>query len=35
MEIENRNQALASHTEDMAESLQAFLKRRTPSFSGH
>jgi enoyl-CoA hydratase/carnithine racemase len=35
LEIENRNQALTSRTEDMAEALQAFLERRTPTFSGH
>ncbi|MGH3152623.1 MAG: enoyl-CoA hydratase/isomerase family protein [Streptosporangiaceae bacterium] len=35
LEIENRNQALTSRTEDMTEALQAFLERRTPTFTGH
>jgi enoyl-CoA hydratase len=34
LEIENRNQALASRTDDMTEALQAFLERRSPTFSG-
>jgi enoyl-CoA hydratase len=34
LEVENRNQALASRTEDMNEALQAFVERRKPSFSG-
>jgi enoyl-CoA hydratase len=31
-EIENRNQILASRTEDMAEALHALRERRTPTF---
>jgi enoyl-CoA hydratase len=35
LEIENRNQAIASRTEDMREALKAFRERTTPSFRGH
>jgi enoyl-CoA hydratase len=35
LEIENRNQAITSHTEDMTEALQAFVEQRTPTFTGH
>jgi len=34
LEIENRNQALASRTEDMAEALRAFREKREPVFTG-
>ncbi len=32
IELENRNQVLASRTEDMAEAIEAFLAKRTPAF---
>lgn len=32
--IENRNQVLASRTEDMAEGIAAFLERRAPRYTG-
>ena len=34
LEIENRNQALASRTDDMAEALRAFREKRPPEFTG-
>jgi enoyl-CoA hydratase/carnithine racemase len=34
IEIENRNQALASRSPDMAEALTAFREKRPPSFAG-
>jgi enoyl-CoA hydratase/carnithine racemase len=34
VELENRNQALASRTEDMAEALRAFREKRQPDFTG-
>lgn len=34
LELENRNQALASRTEDMKEALSAFRDKRAPVFSG-
>jgi enoyl-CoA hydratase/carnithine racemase len=34
IELENRNQALAAATSDMREALNAFLERRTPTFTG-
>jgi enoyl-CoA hydratase len=34
VEVENRNQALASRSNDMAEALQAFLEKRPASFTG-
>lgn len=34
LELENRNQVLATRTEDMAEALAAFLEKRRPRFGG-
>lgn len=34
LEIENRNQALASRTDDMVEALRAFREKGTPTFTG-
>lgn len=34
LELENRNQALASQTEDMVEAFRAFREKRQPSFVG-
>jgi enoyl-CoA hydratase len=34
MEIENRNQVLATRTEDMIEALSAFREKRPPSWRG-
>lgn len=34
LEVENRNQALASRTEDMSEGLRAFREKRAPVFTG-
>lgn len=33
LELENRNQVLASRTDDTAEALTAFLERRDPRFA--
>lgn len=35
LEVENRNQVLATRTEDMREALAAFRQKRTPRFVGH
>lgn len=34
IQLENRNQVLASRTSDMVEALQAFREKRAPTFSG-
>lgn len=34
LEIENRGQALATQSEDMAEALAAFVEKRSPQFTG-
>jgi enoyl-CoA hydratase/carnithine racemase len=34
VELENRNQALAAGTQDMAEALLAFREKRRPAFTG-
>lgn len=35
LELENRNQVLATRTDDMVEALTAFREKRPPKFNGH
>lgn len=35
LQLENRNQVLATRTDDMVEALSAFREKRTPEFRGH
>lgn len=35
LQLENRNQVLATRTDDMVEALSAFRQKRTPTFRGH